>query len=110
MNLVRLGWYLTPLGLGLACLGFILALRQLVLNGQVRPLPYQALNRHSKELIGVGEQFREYAFPISPGAIDKGPTAIRFKVHPIWNPSLAGASADYRNLGCAVQWIRIEKL
>ena len=64
----------------------------------------------TKELIGVGEQFREYAFPISPGSIDKGPTTIRFQVRPIWNPSLAGASADYRNLGSAVQWIRIEKL
>ena len=64
----------------------------------------------TRELIGVGEQFREYAFPISPGSIDKGPTTIRFQVRPIWNPSLAGASADYRNLGSAVQWIRIEKL
>ncbi len=64
----------------------------------------------TKELIGVGEQFQEYAFPIAPGAIDKGPTTIRFAVRPMWNPSQAGASSDYRNLGCAVQWIRIEEL
>ncbi len=64
----------------------------------------------TKELIGVGDQFREYAFPISQGAIDQHPTTIRFQARPIWNPSLAGASADYRNLGCAVQWIRVEKL
>ncbi len=43
LNLVRLGWYLTPLGLGLGCLGFILALRQIVLKGQVRPLPFLLL-------------------------------------------------------------------
>ena len=64
----------------------------------------------TKELIGVGDQFREYAFPISPEALDQQPARIRFRVRPNWNPSLAGASADYRNLGCAVQWIRVEKL
>ena len=64
----------------------------------------------TKELIGVGDQFREYAFPISQGAIDQHPTTIRFQARPIWNPSLAGASSDYRNLGCAVQWIRVEEL
>lgn len=64
----------------------------------------------TKELVGVGEQFRDYVFPVSPGAIDNGPTTVRFRVRPIWNPSLAGASADYRNLGCAVQWVRIEQL
>ena len=64
----------------------------------------------TKELIGVGDQFQDYAFPILPGAIDDRPITIRFQVRPAWNPSLAGASADYRNLGCAVQWIRIEQL
>ena len=64
----------------------------------------------TKELIGVGDQFRGYAFPISPEALDQQPARIRFRVRPNWNPSLAGASADYRNLGCAVQWIRVEKL
>ena len=64
----------------------------------------------TKELIGVGDQFREYAFPVSPEALDQQPARIRFRVRPNWNPSLAGASADYRNLGCAVQWIRVEKL
>ena len=39
LNLVRLGWYLSPLGLCLALLGAVLALRQVVLRGQVRPLP-----------------------------------------------------------------------
>ncbi|MDE2757881.1 MAG: hypothetical protein OXI92_15190 [Acidobacteriota bacterium] len=63
----------------------------------------------TKELIGVGEQFQEYTFPISPAAIDNRPANIRFQVRPLWNPSLAGSSSDYRNLGCAVQWIRIEK-
>ena len=64
----------------------------------------------TKELVGVGEQFREYVFPISPGAVDNRLPTVRFRVRPIWNPSLAGVSADFRNLGCAVQWIRIEQL
>lgn len=64
----------------------------------------------TQELIGVGDQFRNYAFPIAPGALDGQTPTIRMRVHPIWNPSLAGASPDYRNLGAAVQWIRIEAL
>ena len=64
----------------------------------------------TRELIGVGDQFRNYAFPISPGALDGEKPAIRIRVRPVWNPSLAGASPDYRNLGSAVQWIRIEAL
>lgn len=63
----------------------------------------------TKELIGVGDQFQDYVFPILPGVIDDRPITIRFQVRPVWNPSLAGASQDYRNLGCAVQWIRIEQ-
>ena len=43
INLVRLGWYLSPLTLCLALLGAILALRQVVLKGQVRPLPFLLL-------------------------------------------------------------------
>ena len=64
----------------------------------------------TQELIGVGDQFRNYAFPVSPGAIDRQTTTIRIRVRPTWNSSLAGASLDYRNLGCAVQWIRFEEL
>ena len=64
----------------------------------------------TRELIGVGDQFRTYAFPISPGALDRQTPRIRIRVRPVWNPSLAGASPDYRNLGSAVQWIRIEEL
>jgi len=64
----------------------------------------------TQELIGVGDQFRNYAFAISPGALDRQPPTIRIRVRPTWNPSLAGVSLDYRNLGSAVQWIRIEKL
>ena len=62
------------------------------------------------ELIGVGDQFRNYTFSISGEALDWQVPAIRMRVHPIWNPSLAGVSADKRNLGCAVQWMRIEEL
>ena len=64
----------------------------------------------TRELVGVGDQFRNYAFPIPSGAIDGQTPTIRFRVRPVWNPSLAGASPDYRNLGSAVQWIRIEAL
>ena len=63
----------------------------------------------TKELIGVGDQFREYVFPISPEALNQRRARIRFRVRPNWNPSLDGASSDYRNLGCAVEWIRVEK-
>ena len=69
-----------------------------------------AVRLDTKELIGVGDQFREYVFPISPEALDQQLARIRFRVRPNWNPSMAGASADFRNLGCAVQWIRVEKL
>ena len=64
----------------------------------------------TRELIGVGDQFRNYAFPISPGSLDRRTPKIRIRVRPVWNPSLAGASPDYRNLGSAVQWLRIEEL
>ncbi|MCY3759182.1 MAG: hypothetical protein OXG96_15805 [Acidobacteria bacterium] len=64
----------------------------------------------TRELIGVGDQFRNYAFPISPGALDRKTPTIRLRVSPVWNPSLAGVSPDYRNLGSAVQWLRIEEL
>jgi hypothetical protein len=64
----------------------------------------------TRELIGVGDQFRNYAFPIAPGALDRQAPTIRIRVRPVWNPSLAGASPDYRNLGSAVQWLRIEEL
>lgn len=63
----------------------------------------------TRELIGVGDQFRDYAFPISPGALDRNRPKIRIRVRPTWNPSLAGVSPDYRNLGSAVQWLRIEE-
>lgn len=63
----------------------------------------------TQELIGVGDQFRNYPFAISPGALDREIPTIRIRVRPTWNPSLAGVSLDYRNLGSAVQWIRIEK-
>ena len=64
----------------------------------------------TQELIGVGDQFRNYAFHISPGVLDRKRPTIRMRVRPIWNPSLAGASLEHRNLGSAVQWIRIEEL
>lgn len=64
----------------------------------------------TQELIGVGNQFRNYAFPISPGSLDRLTPTIRIRVRPVWNPSLAGVSPDYRNLGSAVQWLRIEEL
>lgn len=64
----------------------------------------------TRELIGVGTQFRNYAFPISPRALDRQAPTIHIRVRPVWNPSLARASLDYRNLGSAVQWIRIEEL
>lgn len=64
----------------------------------------------TQELIGVGDQFRNYAFPISPGSLDRQTPTIRIRVRPVWNPSLAGVSPDYRNLGSAVQWLRIEEL
>ena len=62
------------------------------------------------ELIGVRDQFRNYAFSISPDALDWQAPTIRMRVNPIWNPGLAGVSADTRDLGCAVQWMRIEEL
>lgn len=62
------------------------------------------------ELIGVRDQFRNYKFSISREALDWRVPTIRMRVHPIWNPGLAGVSADKRNLGCAVQWMRIEEL
>ena len=64
----------------------------------------------TRELIGVGDQFRNYAFPISPGVLDRNRPKIRIRVRPTWNPSLAGVSPDYRNLGSAVQWLRIDEL
>ncbi len=62
----------------------------------------------TKEMLGAGGQFREYSFAIPPGALDFQPAVIRFRVRPTWNPSLAGESLDNRNLGCGVQWIRME--
>ena len=62
----------------------------------------------TQEMFGTRDQFREYSFTIPPEALSSQPVVIRFQVRPMWNPSLAGESLDYRNLGCAVQWIRIE--
>ena len=62
------------------------------------------------ELIGVRDQFRNYTFPVLRAALDWQKPTIRMRVRPIWNPSVAGASPDKRDLGCAVQWIRIEEL
>ena len=83
LNLVRLGWYLSPLGLGLALLGAILALRQIVLKGQVRPLPLLLLlaafllfyglqvSRLSRQLLGHPPLRRGRdsgdAHPVRPG-------------------------------------------
>ena len=64
----------------------------------------------TQELIGVGDQFRNYTFHISPGVLDRKRPTIRMRVRPTWNPSLAGVSPEYRNLGSAVQWLRIEEL
>lgn len=62
----------------------------------------------TQEMFGTGDQFRKYSFTIAPEALDSQPAVIRFQVRPPWNPGLAGESLDYRNLGCAVQWIRVE--
>ena len=64
----------------------------------------------TRELIGVRTQFRNYTFAISREALDRQMPTIRMRVHPIWNPSLSGVSSDRRNLGCAIEWIRVEEL
>ena len=62
----------------------------------------------TKELVGTGDEFSVYSFRIPRRALNKQPPVIRMRVYPMWNPSLQGESLDYRNLGCALDWIRIE--
>ena len=62
----------------------------------------------TKELIGSGDNFEEYWFDIPKEVASKTSPVISFLIDPIWNPSLIGVSSDYRNLGCAIDWIRIE--
>lgn len=62
----------------------------------------------TKELVGTGDEFSVYSFRIPGRALNKEPPVIRMRVHPMWNPSFQGESLDYRNLGCALDWIRIE--
>ena len=61
-----------------------------------------------KELIGTGDNFEEYWFDIPQEAVRKKSPVFSLHINPIWNPSLIGISPDYRNLGCAIDWIRIE--
>ena len=59
------------------------------------------------ELLGTGVEFREYPFTLQPGTNSQQPV-IQIAVQPTWNPAKAGGSADFRTLGCAIDWIRIE--
>ena len=59
------------------------------------------------ELLGTEMEFREYTFMVGPEANSEQPV-IQIAVEPTWNPAQAGASADSRTLGCAIDWIRIE--
>ena len=61
-----------------------------------------------RELVGTGDQFSVYDFPIGPLSPVSGVAVIGISVVPPWNPHQAGASADRRTLGCAVDWIRLE--
>ncbi len=61
-----------------------------------------------RELVGTGDQFAVYDFPIGPLPPVSGVAVIGISVVPPWNPNQAGASADRRTLGCAMDWIRIE--
>ena len=61
-----------------------------------------------RELVGTGDQFSVYDFPIGQVPPVPGATVIGIRVVPPWNPNQAGASVDRRTLGCAIDWVRIE--
>jgi hypothetical protein len=60
------------------------------------------------ELTGTGDQFRVYDFPIPRGLGNKPLPAIEIRVDPPWTPVTSRVSADWRTLGCAIDWVRIE--
>lgn len=61
-----------------------------------------------RELVGTGDQFSVYDFPIGQLTPISEAAVIGISVEPPWNPNQAGASADRRTLGCAIDWIKIE--
>jgi hypothetical protein len=61
-----------------------------------------------RELVGTGDQFSIYDFPIGRLPHNSGATVIGIAVVPPWNPKQAVGSEDRRTLGCAMDWIRIE--
>jgi hypothetical protein len=59
------------------------------------------------ELIGVGDQFKVYQFPIPRNLPHSQMPSIEIRVDPPWIPKSSGQSVDWRTLGCALDWVRI---
>ena len=62
----------------------------------------------STELTGVGDQFNSYRFPIPRKWKRSRTPSVEIRVDPPWTPKSSGQSVDWRSLGCAVDWVRIE--
>ena len=62
----------------------------------------------SMELTGVGDQFDSYRFPIPRNLKRSRTPSVELRVDPPWTPKNSGQSVDWRTLGCAVDWVRIE--
>ncbi|MFN8006835.1 MAG: hypothetical protein U0V70_07400 [Terriglobia bacterium] len=61
-----------------------------------------------QELVGSGDQFKVYEFPIPSSLATHGIEQIGIVVEPAWNPQKSGRAADQRNLGCAIDWIKMD--
>jgi hypothetical protein len=61
----------------------------------------------NSELIGVGDQFKVYQFPIPRNLPHSEMPSIEIRVDPPWTPKSSGQSVDWRTLGCALDWVRI---
>jgi hypothetical protein len=59
------------------------------------------------ELLGTGNEFGTYRFPVPKKAGLLQHPVIKIRVTPAWNPKRAGYSNDWRTLGCAIDWLKL---
>jgi len=59
------------------------------------------------ELLGAGNEFKTYHFPVPKKAGLLQRPVIKIRVTPAWNPKRAGYSEDWRTLGCAIDWLKL---
>jgi hypothetical protein len=59
------------------------------------------------ELLGAGNAFKTYHFPVPKKTQFLQHPVIKIRVTPAWNPKRAGYSDDWRTLGCAIDWLKL---